>query len=60
MKAVTSSVVGVPRGTLSEVECPLGLNEVADEAVLIVLITGENKLMVWDSCMVCVPCVDTI
>lgn len=34
--------------------------EVADEAILIVLTMGENKFMVWGSCVVCVPCVETI
>lgn len=60
VKVVTSSAVDVPWRTLLEVECPLGLNEVADEAILIVLIMGENKFMVWGSCVVCVPCVETI
>lgn len=44
MKAVTSSVVGVPpRNT--EVECPLGLNEAADEAVG--LCSSWGKINSW-------------
>lgn len=55
MNAVTSPMVEVSRGTLSESECPPGLNEdVADVTVLIVSVMGETKLMVWDPCMVCV------
>lgn len=55
MNVVISLMVEVSRGTLSESECPLGLNEeVADVTVLIVSVMGETKLMVWDPCVLCV------
>lgn len=55
MNVVTSPMVEVSQGTLSESERPLGLNEeVADVTVLIVSVMGETKLMVWDPCVVCV------
>lgn len=55
MKVVTSPVVDASRGALTEGEYPLGRKE---EAVvvsfLMVSVTGETTLMVWDSCVACV------